>query len=115
MGGGQTLTAAFAMPDKFACIAVFSSGLGVGGGGGRGGTGWEDAHKGVLDNAQLKQGIKPIWMSTGRDDGLITNSRATVDILKRHGFNPVFLESPGAHTWINWRDYLGQFAPQLFR
>jgi enterochelin esterase family protein len=46
---------------------------------------------------------------------LITNSRATVDVLKKHGFNPVFLESSGAHTWINWRDYLGEFAPQLFR
>jgi hypothetical protein len=20
----------------------------------------------------------------------------------------------GAHTWINWRDYLAEFAPQLF-
>jgi enterochelin esterase family protein len=54
-------------------------------------------------------------MSTGKDDGLITNSRATVEILKKHGFDPVFIESPGAHTWINWRNYLGQYAPQLFR
>ena len=115
MGGGQTLNAAFATLDKFAYIAVFSSGAGVGGGGGRGGTSWEDLHKDVLDNAKLKEGIKLIWMSTGRDDNLIANSRTTVDILKRHGFNPVFIESAGAHTWINWRDYLGQFAPQLFR
>ena len=21
----------------------------------------------------------------------------------------------GAHTWINWRNYLGEFAPLLFR
>jgi enterochelin esterase family protein len=115
MGGGQTLTAAFATLDKFAYIGVFSSGAGLGQAGGGNYSSWEESHKAVLDNPKLKKGIKLIWMSTGRDDGLIANSRATVEILKKHGFNPVFLESPGAHTWINWRNYLGQFAPQLFR
>jgi enterochelin esterase-like enzyme len=115
MGGGQTLTAAFATLDKFAYIAVFSSGAGVGSGGAGGVSSWEERHKDVLDNADLKKGIKLIWMSTGKDDRLITNSRATVEILKKHGFDPVFIESPGAHTWINWRNYLGQYAPQLFR
>jgi len=27
----------------------------------------------------------------------------------------VFIESQGAHTWLNWRDYLSAFAPQLFQ
>ena len=36
-------------------------------------------------------------------------------MLKKRGFNPIFQESPGAHTWINWRNYLIEFAPQLFR
>jgi enterochelin esterase family protein len=34
--------------------------------------------------------------------------------VKKHGFTPVFKESDGGHTWINWRDYLAEFAPQLF-
>jgi enterochelin esterase-like enzyme len=111
MGGGQTLTAAFATLDQFAYIGVFSSGAGVGSGGG----GWEERHKDVLDNPELKKSIPLIWLSTGKDDRLMTNSLATVEILKKHGFDPVFIESPGGHTWINWRNYLGQFAPQLFR
>jgi enterochelin esterase family protein len=111
MGGGQTLTAAFATLDKFAYLGVFSSGAGVG----SGGSDWEERHKDVLDNPELKKGIQLIWLSTGKDDRLITNTLATVDILKKHGFAPVFVESPGGHTWINWRAYLGQFAPQLFR
>jgi enterochelin esterase family protein len=111
MGGGQTLTAAFATLDKFAYIGVFSSGAGIG----SGGTDWEERHKDVLDNAELKKGLELIWFSTGKNDRLITNSLATVDLLKKHGFNPVFLESQGGHTWINWRDYLGEFAPQLFK
>ena len=55
------------------------------------------------------------WFSTGKDDGLMTTTRSTVDLLKKHGFSPVFLESEGAHTWLNWRDYLTEFAPQLFQ
>jgi len=36
-------------------------------------------------------------------------------MLRKHGFQPVLKESPGAHTWINWRNYLGEFTPQLFQ
>ena len=35
-------------------------------------------------------------------------------MLQRHGFDVTFVESGGGHTWINWREYLHQFAPQLF-
>ena len=38
-----------------------------------------------------------------------------MELLKKHGFKPVFIESEGAHTWLNWRDYLSAFAPQLFQ
>ena len=48
------------------------------------------------------------------DDGLITNTRSTVELLKKHGFAPVFKETPGGHTWLNWRSYLIEFVPQLF-
>jgi enterochelin esterase family protein len=45
----------------------------------------------------------------------MSSTKATVEMLQKHGFAPVFKESPGAHTWINWRNYLNQFAPQLFQ
>jgi enterochelin esterase-like enzyme len=38
-----------------------------------------------------------------------------VEMLKKNGFSPVFKESAGGHTWANWRDYLNEFAPQLFQ
>jgi enterochelin esterase-like enzyme len=69
----------------------------------------------LLDDASLKEGLKLLWLSTGSDDFLINNTRSTVEMLKKHGFEPVFNESPGGHTWINWRNYLNEFAPQLFQ
>ncbi len=75
---------------------------------------WESAHKANLDNAKLKKDLRLLWLATGVDDGLIVNTRSTVEALKKHGFQPVFKETPGAHSWFNWRNYLIEFAPQLF-
>jgi enterochelin esterase family protein len=128
MGGSQTLNIAVPHLEKFAYVGVFSSGILGGGGRGRGaapadaaapappfGEAWEKANLAALDNAATKRGLRLFWFSTGKEDGLITTTRNTVDLLKKHGFNPVFLESEGAHTWLNWRDYLAAFAPQLFQ
>jgi enterochelin esterase-like enzyme len=121
MGGGQTMSIGFAHLDQFGYIGVFSSGI-LGGGGGRGGPAnaggaspWETQRQKMLDDPALKPGLKVLWFSTGSQDGLITNSRNTVEMLKKHGFEPTFKESPGAHTWINWRNYLEEFAPLLFQ
>ena len=76
---------------------------------------WEKANAAKLDDASLKKGLKLFWFGTGKDDGLITTTKATVDLFEKHGFKPIFKESPGGHTWINWRAYLTEFAPQLFQ
>ncbi len=111
MGGSQTMNIAFLHLDKFSQIGVFSSGI-LGGGGS---DVWEKAHTADLDNAALKKGLKRVWFSTGVNDSLITNSKSTVELLNKHGFQATFKESPGAHTWINWRNYLTEFAPGLFQ
>jgi enterochelin esterase-like enzyme len=126
MGGSQTLNIAIPHLDKFAYIGVYSSGIfGLVPMPGRGGAasaapanpgaGWEEQNKARLDDPALKKGVKLLWFATGKDDRLITTTSATVDLFKKHGFTPVFEESDGAHTWINWRNYLNEFAPQLFR
>jgi enterochelin esterase-like enzyme len=33
---------------------------------------------------------------------------------EKYGFDPVFKETPGGHTWLVWRDYLIEFVPLLF-
>jgi enterochelin esterase-like enzyme len=125
MGGSQTLNIAMAHPDRFAYIGVYSSGLlGVFAVGGRGGAAaptasgpeeWEKRNAEALSSSSMKKGLKLFWFSTGKDDFLLNNTIATVELFKKHGFTPVYKESAGGHTWLNWRDYLTTFAPQLFQ
>ena len=124
MGGSQALNIAIPHLDKFSYVGVYSSGLIGAFGGGRGGGAsatvpagptWEERNLAALDDPKLKKGLALLWFSTGKEDFLLNTTTATVDMLKKHGFNPVYQESPGGHTWINWRNYLREFAPQLFR
>jgi enterochelin esterase-like enzyme len=110
MGGTQTLNIAFGNLDRFSALGVFSSGILVGSL-----EEWEKDHRSVLDDARLKKGLKTIWFSTGSSDPFINNSRAAVEMLKKHGFAPSFEETAGSHSWVNWRNYLHEFVPQLFR
>ena len=132
MGGSQTLNVAIPFLNDYAYVGVFSSGV-LGGGRGRGaappaegsaapatpappfGEAWEKRHLAMLDNAAAKKGLKLLWFSTGKEDSLVETTRSTVELLKRHGFTPQYIESAGGHTWLNWRDYLSQFAPLLFQ
>ena len=119
MGGMQTLNIAVPHLDQFAYVGVFSSGILTAAARGAEaapfGQAWEQQNLAALDNAPLKRGLKLLWFGTGTADFLIETSRNSVALMKKHGFNPVFVESEGGHTWLNWRDYLSEFAPQLFR
>jgi enterochelin esterase-like enzyme len=116
MGGGHTLNIAIPNLDKFAYVGVFSAGLSGGGAGQPSAVEtWEVQNKASLDNAALKKGLKLLWFSTGKDDAAMANTMNAVNLLKKHGFNPVFQESLGGHTWENWRDYLVIFAGKIFR
>jgi enterochelin esterase-like enzyme len=120
MGGGQTINIGIPHLDKFGYLGVFSSGI-FGITGNRGGTNapaapsFEEQHRAELDNAKSKQGLKLFWFATGKDDFLIDTSRATVAMFKKHGFTVEYKESEGGHIWLNWRDYLNEFAPRLFQ
>ena len=122
MGGDQTLNIAIPHLEKFAYVGVFSSGIISGA---RGAAPADDhnavrrslgkAAPGRARQRRRKRGLNLLWFSTGKDDFLIDTTRNTVELLKKHGFTPVFIETDGGHTWLNWRDYLTAFAPQLFQ
>lgn len=76
---------------------------------------WEKEYASKLDNPALKKGLRLFYFATGKDDFLVSTTQASVDFFKKHGFTPVYRSTEGGHTWINWRDYLADFAPQLFK
>jgi enterochelin esterase family protein len=122
MGGDQSLRIGVPHLEKFSAIGVFSSGVIGAFGPPRGGaapapTGptFEDEHRAALDNAAAKKGLKLLWFATGVDDFLLQTTRGTVEMFKKHGFDPVYKETDGGHTWLKWRDYLIEFTPLLFQ
>jgi enterochelin esterase-like enzyme len=127
MGGFQTLNVAIKKLDAFAYIGVYSSGtFGIvpmqrAGAPAPSASAtpttfpWEENNKAVLDNSNLKKGLKLFWFGIGKDDFLLSTSRATVAMLQKHGFVITNHETEGGHTWLNWRDYLIEFTPKLFR
>jgi enterochelin esterase-like enzyme len=110
MGGAATLNIVVSRPKEFSSIGVFSSGVFL-----RTTADWEKEHKDGLDDAAAREGLKLLWFATGSEDFLLSRTKETVELFKKHGFNPVFKETGGGHTWINWQKYLSEFAPQLFR
>ena len=110
MGGAQTLNVAMARPKDFAYVGVFSSGLLFG----KAANAEKTIQEGIAD-AEIRKGLKLLWFATGSEDFLMKQTRSTVDLFKTNGTNPVFRETSGGHTWINWQLYLNEFAPQLFR
>lgn len=117
MGGMQSLDIAMLRLKDFAYVGVFSSGI-FGPNPRQPGPpdpAWEERHKAALDDAGMKQDLRLVWFATGKEDFVIETSRGTVKMLRAHGFEISFKETDGGHTWLNWRDYLSEFVPLLFR
>jgi enterochelin esterase family protein len=110
MGGAQSLNIAATRPKEFGYVGVFSSGVVFGKM-----ADWEKEHKAGLGDAAAREGLKLLWFATGSEDFLMGRTRETVKLFEKHGYKPVFKETKGGHTWINWQSYLNEFAPQLFR
>lgn len=109
MGGGQTLRLGMGT-DKFAYIGVWSAGF-------RGTeTDFQQQNAAFLkDPVKTNQLVKLLWIAVGEKDGLASSSKTLVALLDKHGIRNEFRPSAGAHTWINWRHYLNDFAQLLFR
>jgi enterochelin esterase family protein len=112
MGGVHTFNYGLTHPELFHAIGIFSSGLGIGG------SGDGIAKYEAANDAALKRDakdLKLVYYAIGADDpfgGVLPGTRAMLD---KYGIKYVFHPSEGGHTWINWRRYLDDFAPRLFR
>ena len=99
MGGGHTIAVSTSNPAMFDYIGVMSMGT-------------DDE----AQFANLKaENPKLFWVGCGESDFLIESARNLVEILKKQEFNYKFMETSGGHTWTNWRIYLSELAPLLFK
>ena len=66
-------------------------------------------HKQFADSPKL------YWIAIGKDDFLYEENVRFRALLDANGYPYPYVESEGGHVWRNWRVYLTQFAPLLFR
>ena len=107
MGGGQSLAAGIGHAETFAWVGAFSSATGMLG------PRYDRAYPQAT--AALNDRLKLLWMAIGKDDFLYQDNVKFRDWLTSRGVKYEWHESEGGHTWMNWRRYLTDFAPRLFR
>ncbi|MCU4163478.1 alpha/beta hydrolase-fold protein [Carboxylicivirga caseinilyticus] len=64
---------------------------------------------------QMDNGYKLYWIGMGKTDFLYKSGVEYRAKLDEMGMKYTYVESEGGHTWTNWRDYLSEFVPQLFK
>jgi len=96
--------------DMFSYIAVTSNGLRP-----ESKDDFEKQYRKTLDTPEGRAKIKLFWIGSGIDDRGNPSSRLLAEVLKQYGVNVVYRESSGGHALTNFRLYLSEFAPLLFR
>ena len=106
MGGGLTLAIGPRHLDLFSRLAVFSSGAGQNP---------EQSLAAIGKNAKaINDKVRLFWIGVGTEDGAMAGAKRASDYLNSVGVKHIYKTSPGAHTWIVWRKYLNEVAPQIF-
>lgn len=111
MGGMQTMNLAFDHSMVFDYYGVMSMGITDPGPDGRS---WFQNVDARL-NSLKTTGYKLYWIGCGTDDFLYDAAQNLVSKLEEAGMEYTYRESSGGHTWSNWRIYLSELAPLLFR
>jgi enterochelin esterase family protein len=107
MGAGHTISCTNLYPGFFQYICPLSNGIRV-----------NDENKARYDaefRGVKKAGYKLYWIGCGESDFLIESAKTLDATLTRLGMKHTFFVNSGGHTWTNWRIYLNNFAPLLFK
>ena len=111
MGGFHSKFISQNNPDMFNYIGLFSAAIGV-----------TDANISPIyqDNDKKLATLfskKPAlyWIGIGNEDFLIQNNNDYRKFLDEHHYPYTYMETGGGHIWRNWRIYLTEFVPLLFK
>jgi enterochelin esterase family protein len=109
MGGAHTLRYGLTHPELFGYVGVFSMGLMD-----TTLTSWYEK-KNAAALARAAKEMKLVYYAVGKDDFLYRSIAPTRAMLAKYGIKDVYNESGGGHEWRNWRRYLADMAPRLFK
>ena len=111
MGGQQTLNVGLTNLDKFSQLGVFSSGWF----GQDGAATFAKNNAAVLSDPKVNDRLRVFWFATGKDDFVLPSTKTALAMLDQNKIRYSYKETEGGHTWPNWRAYLNEFVPLLFR
>jgi enterochelin esterase family protein len=111
MGGYHSLHISKQYPDKFGYIGLFSAAITSDRGG--------DSPIYKDTDAKLKKQFamnpKLYWIAIGKTDFLYQANTEYRKLLDEKGYPYTYYESEDGHIWKNWRIYLTEFVPLLFK
>lgn len=111
MGGFHSLHISKQYPDLFDYVGLFSAAIFP----------MEGATSPVYQDLEGKLKTqfdkKPAlyWIAIGNEDFLYKTNEEYRKLLDEKGYKYTYRESPQGHIWKNWRIYLSEFAPMLFK
>ena len=111
MGGLHTLYLSLNYPDMFNYSGMFSAAIGVS----------DPSVSPMYQDVDAKLatyfGKKPalLWIGCGNTDFLYQANKEFMKKLDDAGYPYQYMETEGGHIWRNWRIYLTEFVPLLFK
>ena len=111
MGGFHTLNLSLNYPDMFNYSGMFSAAIGVS----------DPSVSPMYMDFDSKLATyfskKPalLWIGCGKTDFLYKANKDFMNKLDQNGFQYTYMETDGGHIWRNWRIYLSEFVPLLFK
>ena len=111
MGGFHTLNLSLNYPDLFNYSGMFSAAIGVS----------DPSVSPMYQDFDGKLATyfakKPalLWIGCGNTDFLYQANQDFMKKLDANGFKYTYMETDGGHIWRNWRIYLSEFVPLLFK
>ncbi len=111
MGGFHTLYNTINYPDLFNYSGMFSAAIGVND------TSVSPIYQDFDKKLDTYFAKKPalLWIGCGKTDFLIQANRDFMKKLDEKGYPYTFMETEGGHIWRNWRVYLSEFVPLIFK
>ena len=111
MGGFHSLHISKQYPDMFNYIGLFSAAIMPN----------KEVSSPIYENMERKLKVQfdknpaLYWIAIGKTDFLYKANEEYRKLLDKKGYKYTYYESDEGHIWRNWRIYLTEFVPMLFR